>query len=271
MPVKRSGLLRRNRVIAFLFLCNLVVFLHVGVKADEELFADVQDEDIHHRGKVTELDGRARKLPVTSDNWMSAVLGSEIISGDKVRTLRESRAELTLKELNIIRMAPLTTIDIVKLYEETKEGLDETQIDVVKGDIWAMVSEEKEEVSFDVNTPVAGAAITGTRFRISVGDDSSTVLKVYKGEVKITNTADIKELVPQELPHIKQIQGPQQIQGPRRVTFEVWYYIIKNMQEIRIDSKGQLLSSGDFSAEDPDEQTEWVRWNLEKDKAVDQK
>lgn len=235
--------------------------------ADEEVAAESGKQ---HRGEVSEVDGRARKLPELSEDWIKAEKGSAVLSGDKVRTLRESRAELTLKELNIIRMAPLTTIDIVKLYEETKEGLDETQIDVEQGDIWALVTEVEEDVTFNVSTPVAGAAITGTKFRISVNEDSSTVLKVYKGEVRVTNAPGKEDLVPESLPQKapERIQGPQQIPGPRQVTFEEWYYIVKNMQEIRISGKGELLASGSFSMNDPDEQSEWVQWNLERDKAI---
>ncbi len=223
-----------------------------------------------HRGEVSEVNGRARKLPELSEDWIKAEKGSEVLSGDKVRTLRDSRAELTLKELNIIRMAPLTTIDIVKLYEETKEGLDETQIDVEQGDIWALVSEVEEDVAFNVATPVAGAAITGTKFRISVEEDSSTVLKIYKGEVRVTNAPEREDLVPEVLPQKapERIQGPEQIPGPQQVAFEEWYYIVKNMQEIRISGKGELLASGSFSMDDPEEQSEWVQWNLERDKAI---
>jgi hypothetical protein len=222
------------------------------------------------RGEVTYVEGRARKQPLQSEEWLTAEKGSAVVSGDKVRTLRESRAELELMKLDIIRLAPMTTIDIVKLYEETKEGRDETQINVAQGNIWALVGKVKEDAEFNISTPVAGAAITGTRFRIEVEEDSSTLLKVYEGEVKITNAPGNKTLQPQALPHKerKQIEGPKQVKGPRQVSFEEWYYIVKNMQQIRIAKSGELVSSGAFSKDDADEQTEWVKWNLERDKKL---
>lgn len=254
-----------------IFISSMIVFSQNI--ADEEIDHDMEaavgsaEPSPGHTGEVTYVKGRARRRPLDVDEWIRAREGSEIISGDKVRTLRDSRAELSLKEMNLIRLAPLTTIDIVKLYEESKEGRDETQIDVEKGDIWAHVAEVEEDAKFNISTPVTGAAITGTRFRISVDKDSSTVLKVYEGEVRVTNLPDQEELVPQELPETgpKRIQGPKQIPGPRQVTFEVWYYIVKNMQEIRIGKDGQLLASGSFSPDDPDEQTKWVKWNLKRD------
>lgn len=222
------------------------------------------------KGEVTYVEGRARKQPMDSEEWLAAREGSEVISGDKVRTLSESRAELALRELDVIRLAPLTTIDVLKLYEETKEGRDETRINVENGDIWAHVGHVEEEASFNISTPVAGAAITGTRFRINVAEDSSTVLKVYEGEVRVTNAPGKTDLVPREIPRQsrRQIEGPRRIEGPRQLTFEEWYYIVKNMQEIRIGKDGSLLASGAFSMDDPEEQSEWVKWNLQRDEEI---
>ena len=266
------------KIIATVCVLSVIVFSGFVTGAQDHAIKAVQQDTLsspspgdttqHHKGEVTFVEGRARRMPLETQEWIAVRKGSEIISGDRVRTLKKSRAELALKELDILRLAPMTTIDVVKLYEETKESRDETQINVEQGDIWALVGEVEEEAEFNISTPVAGAAITGTRFRISVDEDSSTVLKVYEGEVRITNAPEKKDLAPKELPMKgrQQIQGPKQIQGPRQVTFEVWYYIVKNMQEIRIGKDGQLLASGTFSDKDPDEQTEWVQWNQVRDR-----
>ncbi len=268
----------RNRVwtaIGVLFLMGTGLCIFSSGLDERAVAVDTSsdkgsDSLFQHRGRVTEVEGRAKRLPKFSEDWIAAVVGSEVISGDKVRTLKDSRAELTLKELNVIRLAPLTTIDIVKLYEETKEGRDETAIKLEKGDIWAHVSQVEEKTAFTLSTPVVGAAITGTRFRVSVAEDSSTVLKVYHGEVRVTNSPENTVLVPQELPQLKprRIPGPKQIPGPRQVSFEEWYYIVKHMQEIRIGKDGRLVSCGSFSEDDPDEQTDWVRWNKERDARI---
>ncbi|MCX6639851.1 MAG: FecR family protein [bacterium] len=259
-------------VIFALILAGLVIGSQLGddaSKARQDTSSGRQgmpDVKIKHRGEVTHVDGNAKRQPSQSEEWVNAIQGSEVTSGDKVRTLRDSRAELALTNLNVLRLAPMTTIDIKKLYEETKEGKDETQIDVEQGDIWAMVGEVKETSTLNIGTPVAGTAITGTRLRISVEDDSSTMLKVYEGEVKITNAPDNKNLLPKDLPKLhKQIPGPKQIKGPRQVTMEEWYYIVKKMQSIQISKDGEVVSSGDFSTKDQDEQSDWVKWNLERD------
>lgn len=231
-------------------------------------------------GVVTYVQGSVKKKPSESPEWLRALEQTEVFSGEKVRTFDESRAEMELKELDIIRLAPNTTIDIVKLYEETVEHRDETMINVEEGDLWALVDEVAADASFQVNSPVAGSAITGTSLRISVGGDSTTQLKVYTGEVVITNAPERQDITPVDLPTVEPTQGrapesirgpssvagPTSVEGPKSVTLEQWVYIVKNLQQIRVDSRGQVLSSGDFSMDDLEEKSDWVKWNLERNR-----
>jgi len=219
-------------------------------------------------GMVTFVDGTVKKKDPTLPDWTTAGKDTTVSTGDQVRTMINSRAELELRELDVIRLAPRTTIDIVKLFEETKMQKDQTQINVVEGDIWAMVSTVQAGAEFNLNTPVAGAAITGTVFRVSVEEDSSTQLKVYQGEVHIGNAMDNPHVKPQYVPAgpPRKTTGPSQVSGPRQVSLEEWMYIVKNMQVINISKSGKVLSAGDFSATDKEEQSDWVKWNMERDK-----
>ena len=116
----------------------------------------------------------------------------------------------------------------------------------------------------DISAPIAAAAITGTNLRMRVDPDSTTQLKVYKGEVQITNAPERKDLKPKSLkPH--QVPGPREIPGPREVTLEEWVYIVKSMQQITIDKMGQVVSMSGFKPSDPDEKDGWVQWNQRRD------
>jgi hypothetical protein len=223
---------------------------------------NVSDKD--KKGVVTYADGQVKRKPVDVDLWENAPVNTEVLSGDKVRTYQRSRAELDLAQFDIVRLAPRTIIDVVKLYEETKEKKAATEIKLEQGEIWASVHEVEVSAQFDISAPVAAAAITGTNLRMSVAEDSTTQLKVYKGEVKITNAPDNKDLKPKSIvPH--QVPGPHEIPGPREVSLEEWMYIVKSMQQITFDRKGKILSMGSFSNEDKDENSSWVNWNKRRD------
>jgi hypothetical protein len=225
-------------------------FVRVG-KSDEK------------KGIVAYVDGDVKKQPPASEIWENAPIKSAVNSGEKVRTYQQSRAELELVQLDIIRLAPKTIVFLDKLYEETKEKKLKTDIKVERGEIWASVHEVDAQTDFDIAAPIT-AAITGTILRMKVDDDSSTQLKVYKGEVKITNAPEKADLTPRTIKPY-QIQGPHQIPGPHPVTLEEWVYIVKSMQQITINPKGQVVSAGDFKSQDPDENTPWVDWNKKRE------
>jgi len=242
-----------NKVVLFLFIIVFSSVLLTGESNDEK------------KGVVTYVDGQVKRKAVDTEDWQNAPVNTEVISGDKVRTYQQSRAELDIAKLDIIRLAPRTIIDILKLYEETKEKKIKTSLHLEEGELWAAVHEIEMNTDFDISAPIAAAAITGTVLRMNVNSDTTTQLKVYKGEVRITNAPENKTLQPQSLvPH--EIPGPHQIQGPHEVSMDEWVYIVKAMQQITIGSNGSVVSKGTFSTEDKDEKSSWVEWNKERDK-----
>ena len=244
---------RQLKIVGF----TLILVLSQGV-------ATVMPGDEEKKGVVTYVDGQVKRRPMETEEWLNAPVDTEVLSGDKVRTYQRSRAELDLARLDIIRLAPRTIIDIIRLYQETKEKQVETELKIEEGEIWASVHEVEMETKFDLSAPIAAAAITGTVLRMRVEEDSTTQLKVYKGEVRVTNAPQREDLEPRSIvPH--EIPGPQEVPGPREVTLEEWVYIVKSMQQITIDQEGKVVSVGAFSSEDQEEKSSWVAWNKNRD------
>lgn len=241
-------------VIIFFVLASLIVAYSLAQQPKDD-----------KKGLVTYTNGRVKKKVVTEEDWINAEKNTEVLTGDRVRTYQQSRAELELMDVDVIRMAPETIIDILKLYEETKTKGKETQVSVEKGDVWANIKKKEDNVKFGISAPVAVAAITGTILRMGVLADSSTLLKVYNGEVKITNAPERADLIPKTI-QVHQVPGPYEVPGPYQVSMDEWVYIVRNMQKIVINNKGQIKEVGEFKKSDKDEATDWVRWNLNRDK-----
>jgi len=217
-------------------------------------------------GVVTYVEGSAKKQKRAESDWYSVIKDSPVVSGERVRTFAESRAELEIAHLDRIRMAPRTTIDILKLYEESREQQRESQILLQSGDLWAHIGKKDEKHVFSITTPVAAAAITGTTLRLSVAADSSAELRVYSGEVVLQRVAPVRAAVqggvaPQQVP------GPVEVAAPHAVSLEEWTLIVRSMQKVRVNSGGQVLQNSAFNRSDADEQSAWVQWNLERDQA----
>jgi len=225
------------------------------------LFARIGEDK---KGMVTFADGQVKRQAMQKEDWVNAPINTEVISGDKVRTYQQSRAEVDLAKLDVIRLAPKTIVFLDKLYEETKDKKMQTSVKLEEGELWAAVHQIEPTTQFDLSAPIAAAAITGTVLRMNVGDDSTTQLKVYEGEVKlkpqrVAPPTAVQSLKPQQIP------GPGQVPGPREVSVEEWIQIVKAMQQVTVNSKGQIVSSGSFSNKDADENTSWVEWNKRRD------
>ena len=225
-------------------------------------------EKTDNKGLITYTKGRVKKKEFKDFDWKKAESNSSILNGDKIRTYQKSRAELELMDLDVIRIAPETIILVEKLYEETKEKIKETQISLEKGNVWAKIKKKKKNMKFGITSPVAVAAITGTVLRMNVNPDSSTVLKVYNGEVHITNAPENTNLIPKMI-QVHEISGPYEVPGPHEISMDEWVYIVRNMQKIIIDNKGKIMEVGDFKLSDKEEDTDWVKWNLERDKLIE--
>lgn len=222
------------------------------------------------KGVVSYVEGNVKKKSIEETDFKTSVAEKATVkSRESYKTMVKSRAELELSGLDIIRLAPKTTVDLVALYEETKDGKQKTDIKLAEGDLWAQVNSSDEKSEFMMDTDIAAAAITGTNFRMSK-DGELTEMKVYHGEVKISNAKekmdDIDAKSVKDFKQPGQVSGPKQISGPKQVSLEEWVYIVKNMQQITFDRTGKVVSAGEFKATDKAEKNEWVDWNKKRDR-----
>lgn len=240
------------------------------VKKAETVKVQAEKKPLDEKGVVSYVEGNVRKKSIEEQDFKTNVAEkSAVKSRESYKTMIKSRAELELSELDIIRLAPKTTVDLVALYEEAKDGKKKTDIKLEEGDLWAQVNSSDDNNEFMMDTDIAAAAITGTNFRMSK-DGELTEMKVYHGEVKISNARErmdeLKAVSVSEFKQPSQTLGPKQIEGPKQVSLEEWVYIVKNMQKISFDKSGKVVSAGEFKADDSDEKTSWVEWNKKRDR-----
>jgi hypothetical protein len=218
------------------------------------------------KGNIAFVEKDVKRKPLDA-NWTDAKNGDEVQTGHKVKTLIDSRAELNLQGLSVVRLAPQTTINIEKLYEESKaDGKEESKINLEGGDLWASVDKLDASTKFNINTKVSGTAIRGTTLRMSTDSSGETDVKVYKGEVAVTNSPDNPNVPEKGIK--EEVSGPQEVAGPAEVSMEEWTYIVKEMQKIHISKQGQVTWAKKFKKDDKDEQTDWVKWNEKRDAAL---
>lgn len=220
-------------------------------------------------GTITYVKGTAQKKGTKGEDWERARENTALISGDKVKTLEKTRAEIRLEAGKVIRLDENTTVDLVKLVEESQNKV-ETNIKIEQGNLWAKVGKLGENTELKVESPIAGASIRGTTFRVGVALDSSTQLNVYEGVVEVYNPMQKAKGPITRIEAPREVAKPGYIEGPKEVSIDEWTYIVKDMQRFSINAAGVKKVEA-FKKDDTDEQNDWVSWNKEMDKKMDKK
>ena len=136
------------------------------------------------------IDSVARPLKVKGNvdltrNLESSALKLEdkLFNGDEVETKAESFAAIQFEdESSIIKLFPNTVLNI----RTEKEGEKYNKKSLLKmGELWAKV--EKGTGKFEIETPTTVASVKGTNFMINIGEDGTTELLTFEGEVIFQN------------------------------------------------------------------------------------
>ncbi|MEN6373177.1 MAG: FecR family protein [Smithella sp.] len=243
-------------IVSFLFLCAFSSYVHakppVIVKAG--------------RGetRITLLEGVAQAVCSGQKDAGKLKIndllkpGCEILIGDK------SRMELMLPDRSVIRVAENTRFKILRA-DVGGSGKRDVKIFVTIGKIWLNVRKALGgKGAFEVSCENAVAGVRGTIYRMNVENDKSAFVKVYDGEVCVAAAADKGE--PAKIPvngQLQAVKGPNAVAGPKPVSMEEWFYILKSMQQIRIKSDGKAEEPKEFT--EAEDREAWVDWNKSRD------
>ncbi|MFA5164422.1 MAG: FecR family protein [Candidatus Omnitrophota bacterium] len=145
-------------------------------------------------GTITSLEGSVDLFKAGSESPSAAALGSEIETGDSVRTKSASKAEITFADKSVVRLAEKTKLDI----SDYRTGDDGKRINAVlnveRGKIRAIISKSAAKDSFTINTPNAKGSVKGTDV-VVVFQKSSTAVAVLNGRYSLSNPASPEKKV----------------------------------------------------------------------------
>jgi FecR-like protein/TonB-dependent receptor-like protein len=126
------------------------------------------------------FENKVETAPAGTTAWTAARTNQSLATGDRLRTLRRSRALLQLSDLSVLRVNELTLLEI-----RTSSTGQTGFLDLQSGSIYFFNRERPATIEF--RTPVASGAIRGTEFHLAVADNGETTLTVLEGEVSLSN------------------------------------------------------------------------------------
>jgi hypothetical protein len=209
---------------------------------------------------IADEGGVQLKSAKPASKWAPVVVGQEIKSGDQIKTLAEARVEITLATGGVVRIGEksLFTFDAVA---DAAGGHNQATLSA--GKVWSNVKAlSKTKADFKVQTPTAVAAIRGTVYNVEAGQDSSTNVKVYDGEVAVSNPPPPPSAEPTSF-RPGEVSGPRAIAPPTEVSMGQWVEIIKAQQQIFIGRDGRKRVADIDMVKDG--RDDWVKENKDLD------
>ena len=219
--------------------------------------------------KVSFVVGDVKTQKPNKNDWKKVTFDQPLSAGEKVKSTEDARAEIAFSDGSIIRVDANTQLAIDELKKDAQKGLTASG-KVWSGKVWANVNKVSKKSKFQLESPTAVAAVRGTIYRMTVMPDSSTKVAVYQGEVKVVVNPDFfANQKKKQGGREGEIEGPQEIAGPREVKLEQWIQIVKAQMEITINADGTygIVNFNPII----DSQDEWVKWNQERDKILGRK
>jgi len=251
-----------KKIIIFLFMVSFVLTGFQQVEAKRVMELKIGKGE----AKINLLEGSAQVLPAREKKWRPLKVGDILRGGDEVNTGRRARLELFLPDYSSVRFAGNSHFKILQIEAGGEAAPRNMKFHMAVGKTWANVSKAVgKRGKFELQCENAVAGVRGTIYRVNVEEDKSAMVKVYDGTVHVTGGGPAME-TPRMIGPPTKIAGPKPIPGPKKVTMEEWVFIIKSMQQIRIDADGTAEKPRDFTEQE--DRDEWVDWNKVRDQEL---
>jgi hypothetical protein len=215
--------------------------------------------------KVKEIEGSLSLMRGGATEWREAKPNMPLKIGDQLYTREESFGVIEYANGAILRMDEKTKIVIAAADDKGTKTANNV------GEVWVNMRKLVTKGSeFELSSPTATAAIRGTVFQMSCGQDSSTDVAVYTGKVAVGPSDQLKQNLQQEkkshMDEPTEVPGPEEIPGPFEVSLEEWHTIVAN-QKISVRKDGKFATEK-FAPEEAQKDA-FVKKNLEMDKKME--
>jgi len=211
---------------------------------------------------ITFLQPPVRIKKDSEAHYKRAQLNMLLDSRDHIEVKNGGKVELMMTEGRIIRLDEGSTLRIATLKRDEQKKSVIGRFKLFLGRLWGKVLKARvyRKKEMYVSTPTLVAGVRGTAYDLKLKPDQSSIIKVFEGEVEIYNPL-------QKMPEsgvIKDFKKPYRVKGPHRVTEKEWNEILLRQYQQVIVTKEGISTPIRFDHE-KERQTEWIKWNEERD------
>ncbi|MDH5657340.1 MAG: FecR domain-containing protein [Spirochaetia bacterium] len=168
--------------IQILLLTGIAFFISFCSKKETTDFQGAIITHVNGLVEVSSLNNPSNFSTITPDKVYSKE--GMILPGQIIKTGKDSRVDLQLKDGILFRLGPETKILLKESQILSGENFHKVEIDLSKGKMFTTVNKMEGASSFKVKTPTAIAGVRGTDFLV-VSDEVSSDILVEDGSVEV--------------------------------------------------------------------------------------
>ena len=210
---------------------------------------------IPEAAEIGPIKGLVQRLDLRKYIWEKVRRGDSILKDDRIRTGRNSRAELVFKNKVYLRASANSEMKVRSLFGDTKE--QDLDVNLIRGTLWTSALRKlKNKSRVKIRTPVAVMAVKGTQFN-TVFQPANEQLEIIVVEGRI------EVFPPSQIEGPEKIRGPKEILGPREITREEWIAQVSSGEKLILSRKDEKPVIGTAG---PDQLgNDWILFNRERD------
>ena len=210
---------------------------------------------IPEAAEIGPIKGLVERLDLRKNKWEKVRRGDSILKDDRIRTGRNSRAELVFKNKVYLRASAKSEINVRSLFGDTKE--QDLDVNLIRGTLWTSALKKlKNNSRVKIRTPVAVMAVKGTQFN-TVFQPANEQLEIIVVEGRI------EVFPPSQMEGPGKIRGPKEILGPREITREEWIAQVSSGEKLILSRKDEKPLIGTVV---PDQLgNDWILFNRKRD------
>lgn len=258
-------------------ICSILLLVSVAFS---------QESEKEQLGKITFPLGDNYVQPKGAVKWNNAQYKMPVYEYDKVKTEKQSRCEITFTSKKVMRVGEKSIVEI------TKDDAGNDEVKMEKGSAWLSLFLPWGRSKIRVKTPSSVCSIRGTVYRLDC-DPNATTYRCYKGKIAVTPFEDDGETLADSTFEVeageelilvmnfeeykkqqekafndfkqKEMDDFERFKQQDQQQFDDM--VRKDLEDFnKINNMNYKMSEFD-TAEDM--KSDWVQWNLERDKLID--
>jgi hypothetical protein len=161
-----------------------VLAKEAAAEAEKALKISLENQDVPAEAVVEYREGSVQSRKPSDTLWKETLQNDILLEGEKIRTLSASYAEILFRDSSRLQLRENAQALIRKMRENPLEDTRQTKVDLIKGDVFALLSGGKKENRFNLDLEGIAMNIESRRFRVG-REDQETRIANYEGKLEI--------------------------------------------------------------------------------------